>query len=339
VINRNKKSMAVDLHTPGGREIMHRLVRESDVFLSNMNHQQLDGWDLSYDTLHEINPALVYATTTGYGSRTLTTRPAYDMTLQALTGLMTRAGEPGEPPIYLGLGSGDAYCGLLAALGILVALHHRKRTGQGQYVDASLYGSQLFLAAPSLLPYLATRDERYARQRSRREAPNPLWNRYPTSDRWVFLCVHNDDHEWARLCGSFGDSPLGSDERFATAEARSRNRVALIAAIEETLLLQTAAEWMARWEKAGVLASPIQTLADLAEDPQAWQNEYFTETHCDDAGGVVPIRGFPMRLDRTPGRVSALGPDLGAHTELILTELLGYSWEDVTRLQEEGAIP
>ena len=125
VINRNKKSVAIDLKTEGGREIMYRLVAESDVFLSNLAPAMLDAWGLSYDKLKEIKPDIIYATNTGYGRLGGVTKPSFDMTVQALTGIMARLGEPGEPPIYLGMGSGDAYGGIMSALGIALALYQR----------------------------------------------------------------------------------------------------------------------------------------------------------------------------------------------------------------------
>ena len=122
VINRNKKGIAVDLKKPEGQEILYRLVEKSDVFLSNLAPEMLDGWNLSYDKLSAINPRLVYATNTGYGRFSKLTKPSFDMTVQALTGIMARLGEPGQPPIYLGMGSGDAYGGVMSALGIVLAL-------------------------------------------------------------------------------------------------------------------------------------------------------------------------------------------------------------------------
>ncbi|MDP3768549.1 MAG: CoA transferase, partial [Dehalococcoidia bacterium] len=176
VINRNKKSMAVNLNNPAGREIIRRLVQESDVFLSNLTDDNLTKWGLTYDELKELNPRLVYAIASGYGPYAEIAKPSFDMTVQALTGLMTRLGEPGQPPVYIGMGSGDAIGGLMAALGVLLALYQREHTGKGQLINASLYGAQLFLAAPTLQAYLATRSELYSRQQSRKCAPNPLWN-------------------------------------------------------------------------------------------------------------------------------------------------------------------
>ena len=338
VINRNKKSMALDLKQPAGRDIMYRLVEKSDVFLSNMGVELLESWQLGYEKLSAINPRLVYATNTGYGRFGQVSKPSFDMTVQALTGIMARLGEPGQPPIYLGMGSGDAYGGLMSALGIMLALYHRNRSGKGQMLDASLYGAQLFLAARALQAYLATGSEQYAKQQPRKAAENPLWNRYPSKDRWIFLCMPNTDESWSRLCDSLDDSGLASESRFDSTEKRRRNAKTLVARLDRIIKRRTAAEWMARWQPLGIVASPIRNLADLAEDPQAWANDYFVETYCEEVQRQVKVRGLPIGLGKTPGSVRSLGPELGQHTEFILTETLGYSWEQVGEFKAQGVI-
>ena len=339
VINRNKKSMALDLKTQAGRDIMYRLVEHSDVFLSNLTADNLEGWQLTYEKLAAVNPRLVYATTTGYGHYGTTKKPSFDMTVQALTGLMSRLGEPDEPPIYLGMGSGDAYGGLMAAFAILLALHHREATGKGQMIDASLYGAQLFLAAPTLQAYLATGSSRYSRQQSRTTPQNPLWNTYPTKDGWVFLCVPNTEEGWKRLCRSLGPAAPSTDPRFNGVKKRRENATALVALLDRILAEQGAAEWMQRWREIGIAASPIANLAELAEDPQTWANDYLMKTHCEEVQREVTIRGLPVRLSKTPGSVRSLGPELGQDTELILFETLGYSWDEIADLKAKGAIP
>jgi crotonobetainyl-CoA:carnitine CoA-transferase CaiB-like acyl-CoA transferase len=339
VINRNKKSLALDLKQPRGREVLYRLAERSDVFLSNLAAENLAAWGLGYEELAKVNPRLVYATTTGYGRFSTTTRPSFDMTVQALTGLMTRLGEPGEPPIYLGMGSGDAYGGLMAALGILLALAHRRRTGRGQYLDASLYGAQLFLAAPTLQAFLATGDRAYAEQRSRRAPENPLWNTFPAQDRWLVVCLQNDDASFARLAGALGDEALARDARFASAEARRAHATALVDALDARLRTRSADAWMERFRAREIPASPVGTLADLAKDPQAWANDYLMRAHCEEVGREVEIRGLPIGLSRTPGEVRGLGPELGEHTELLLADTLGYSWEEIAELKAQGVIP
>jgi crotonobetainyl-CoA:carnitine CoA-transferase CaiB-like acyl-CoA transferase len=236
------------------------------------------------------------------------------------------------------MGSGDAIGGLMCALGVMLALHQRRRTGRGQEINASLYGAQLFMAAPTLQPYLATGDESYAQQRSRTAPDNPLWNTYPTADRWVFLCLANTDENWARFCDSLGDAALSRDERFAGAEARRDNAAALVAALDARLATCGAREWLARWRAAGIAAAEIGNLADLAADPQAWESGYFMETYCEEVQREVRVRGVPVHLGKSPGSVRSLGPELGQHTEEILVETLGYSWEQIGELKEQRVI-
>lgn len=337
VINRNKRSMAVDLKKPGGQAVVHRLVAESDVFVSNLGRDALRSWGLDYETLHAINPRLVYAHNSGYGHFGDMTKPSFDMTVQALTGIMARLSEPGEPPVYIGMGSGDAFGGLLSAFGIVVALQHRRLTGAGQFIDTSLYGAQLFLAAPALQAYLAG-DEQVARQHARRDVANPLWNVYRARDTWLFLCADNTDRAWRALAATFDDAMLAADDRFATATARITNAPALVDALDAVIATRAADEWVAVWQPLGFPVSPIRTFADLVVDPQAWQNDYLMRAWCEQVHEDVSIRGLPVGLSETPGTVAGLGPELGEQTETILTELLGYSWEHVAELKAEGAI-
>ncbi len=337
VINRNKKSLAVDLNKPAGQEIMSKLVRESDVFLTNVGEDNLAKWDLTYDTLREVNPRLVYALCSGYGQFGAKNKPSFDMTVQALTGIMARLGEPGQPPIYLGMGSGDAVGGLMCALGIMLALQHRRKTGRGQLVNASLYGAQLFLAAPTLQAYLATGDESFAKQQSRGDAPNPLWNTYAANDAWLFVCLANTDEDWSKLCQTFDDDALAWDARFDSPEKRTANRE-LVGELDERIGQRSASEWLERWRVAGIPSAPIDNLADLAQDRQAWANDYFLKAHCEEVNREVTVRGLPIGLSKTPGSVRSLGPELGQHTEELLVDTLGYSWEEIGALKEQGAI-
>ncbi len=339
VINRNKKSLAVDLKKPAGRELLVELVAKSDVFLSNVGNDNLERYGLGYEALAALNPRLVYATTTGYGPFGTNTKPSFDMTVQALTGLMTRLGEPGEPPIYLGMGSGDAYGGMMAAFAIAMALYQRRRTGKGQFLDASLYGSQLFLAAPTLQRFLAGRSERHSRQVSRRDAHNPTWNVFPAQDRWIFVCARNDDATFAKLAGAIGSDALATDARFTGAATRRRHGPELVDALDAIFREGAAAEWTQRLGAAGIASSPIANLADLAQDPQAWANDYFVTAHCEEVKREVKVRGLPVTLGKTPGRVETLGPELGQDTEMILFETLGYDWDRIGELKEQGVIP
>lgn len=338
VINRNKKSMAIDLKKREGQELLYKLVEKADVFLSNLAPEMLAGWNLSYEKLAAINPRLVYATNTGYGRMGGVSKPSFDMTVQALTGIMARLGEPGQPPIYLGMGSGDAYGGIMSALGIVLALYQRQRTGKGQCLDASLYGAQLFLAAPFLQGYLAGK-EGNALQHSRQQAPNPLWNLYPTQDKWVFVCAENTDAQFAALCRVLGAATLAADARYKDAAGRSAYNAALIADIEALTAKRGHGELAAALMQAGLPASPINNLADVIKDEQAWQNQYFLKSYSEEVQREVDVRGLPVTLSKTPGEVNSLGPQLGQDTEVLLMDLLGFEWEAIEELKAKGAIP
>jgi crotonobetainyl-CoA:carnitine CoA-transferase CaiB-like acyl-CoA transferase len=237
------------------------------------------------------------------------------------------------------MGSGDTYGGIMSALGIMMALYQRRRTGVGQYIDASLYGAQLFVGAPTLQPFLASGKELYSTQQSRKQAGNPLWNRYQAKDKWVFLCQENTHQNWSKLCQSLDRTGLADDARFATAEKRAENNTELVATLDGILKERTAQDWMDRWAPRGIVASPIQTLKEISEDPQAWENDYLVKTHCDEVNREVDVRGLPITLSKTPGSVETLGPELGQHTELILFETLGIDWDRIGQLKEQGVIP
>ncbi|MBW2241409.1 MAG: CoA transferase [Deltaproteobacteria bacterium] len=339
VINRNKKSLAVDLKKPEGQELFYELVRKSDVFLSNFQRENLRVWGLTWEKLREINPRLIYATNSGYGHAREINRPSYDINVQALTGLMSRQGEPGEPPIYLGMGSGDTYGGLMSALGIMLALHERRRTGRGQSLDASLYGAQLFMAAPTLQPFLASGKSLYSTQQSRKQAGNPLWNRYQVKDKWIFLCLEDTDENWAALCESLERPELASDARFESARKRGEHNAELVALLDSVLQEQNSQEWIDRCRSLGLPAAPIQNLKDVSGDAQAWENDYLLEVHCGEVNREVDIRGLPITLSKTPGRVESLGPELGQDTELLLMNLLEMEWDRISELKERGVIP
>ncbi|MBW2274268.1 MAG: CoA transferase [Deltaproteobacteria bacterium] len=343
VINRNKKSLAVDLTSEGGQELIRGLAEKADVLLCNQGMKNLEKWGLTWEDLKQVNPRLIHATNTGHGQKGKVSKPSFDINVQALTGIMTRQGEPGQPPIYLGMGSGDAYGGIMSAFGIMMALLHRQKTGKGQAIDASLYGAQLFMGAPTLQPFLASRKEFYSLQRSRSEARNPLWNRYQASDKWLFLCQQNDDAGFAMLCGVLekvlGKQGLSSDARFASPEKRSENSEALIAELDAAFASGDAARWTQGLSDAGIDASPIVTFKELSEDPQAWENDYLLKIGCGEVDREVEIRGLPITLSKTPGSVETLGPELGQDTEIILMEMLGMEWEQIEALKEQGVIP
>jgi crotonobetainyl-CoA:carnitine CoA-transferase CaiB-like acyl-CoA transferase len=317
---------------------MHRLCETADVFLTNLSGKALEKWHVSYDELSKLNPRLIYAMGSGYGPYGNITKPSFDMTVQALIGLMTRQGEPGQPPVYLGMGSGDAMGGMMAALGIMLALHAREETGRGQFLDASLYGAQLFMAAPTFQGYLATGSERFSRQRSRTEPDNALTNTYDADDGWIFLCADDDDASFAGVCRCVDAAALVSDPRFASADARRINAAALVGELDSRMANRGAGEWVDRFEAAGISAARIVDFSVLADDEGAWANDYLMKAHSSEVNREVDIRGMPVSFAQTPGTVETLGPELGQDTEMILFETLGFDWDKIGELKAAGVI-
>ncbi len=339
VINRNKKSLAIDLRSQEGQELFYKLVEQADVFLWNQGMDNLEKWNLSYEKLSAVNPRIIHVTNTGHGQKGTLEKPSFDINVQALTGIMTRQGEPGQPPIYLGMGSGDAYGGIMSAFGILMALYQREKTGRGQAVDASLYGAQLFMGAPTLQPYLASGNDFYSKQISRSDAPNALWNRYKAQDQWMYLCQANTDEGFAALCDAIGAPEIAGDSNYGDAASREANNQKLIAALDAHFASKSAEQWCEALAQAGIPASPIVTFKELAADPQAWQNDYFLKTHCSEVDEEVEIRGLPVTLSKTPGSVETLGPELGQDTEIVLMEVLGMEWDEIEALKAKEVIP
>ncbi len=307
VINRNKKSMALDLKHPArARDHVPPRRAVGRVPLEPRRRQPRAPGSSPTRSSPPINPRLVYATTTGYGHYGTTQKPSFDMTVQALTGLMSRLGEPGQPPIYLGMGSGDAYGGLMAAFAILLALHHRAATGKGQLIDASLYGAQLFLAAPTLQAFLATgSDALLAPAVADGAARTRSGTRTRRRTGGSSSACPNTDESWSAalpapsVTTALGRRPALRDREWKRRDARQRawSRPSMACSRDER-----AAEWMERWSERGIAASPIDNLAELARDPQAWANDYLMKTHCEEVHREVTIRGLPVRLSKTPGR-------------------------------------
>ncbi|HMV70860.1 MAG TPA: CoA transferase, partial [Pseudomonadales bacterium] len=225
------------------------------------------------------------------------------------------------PPIYLGMGSGDAYGGIMSAFAIATALYQRNRSGHGQCIDASLYGAQLYLAAPQLQSYLAGNEDR-ALQHSRREAPNPLWNLYPARGKWVYVCERNEDARFALL-----------------AEARAQNNSALVDALDALAATLDHEALLAAFAERGLIGAQVNTLADVIRDEQAWDNDYLMKAWCEEVRREVDVRGLPVALSKTPGQIDSLGPQLGQDTELLMMDLLEYSWDEIEAFKAAGAIP
>jgi len=337
ILNRNKKSITIDLRQERGQEILYKLAGRADVFVTNFLGSVLKRMKIDYESLSQINPKLIYAQGSGYGERgSDKERPGYDFTaFWARSGIMATLGEPGSPPTPQLPGMGDFISALCLAGGISTALFAREKTGKGQKVSLSLLGAGLWMGGSQAQATLSTGIE-FARV-SRKTVGNPLWNYYQTGDKkWIQLVCLQSDRYWPGFCKAAGRKYLEHDPRFDSHENRMRNNVALISIIDEVMLTMTRDEWGKLFDENGLLWGPALTYAEAINDPQVLENEYIVEVPHPRYGSIKLIAS-PLQFNRTPAKIRSTAPECGQHTEEILLEL-GYSWEDMLGLKDRKVI-
>lgn len=337
--NRGKKSVALDLKQPEGREIVHALVARADVFVQNFRKGVAARLGLDYATLRQVNPKLIYASATGYGPEgEESTEPSFDHLGLARSGVMLAAGEPGMPPLAIAGGVADQMGAIMLAYGVLAALLARERYGVGQEVDASHLGSMTFLQGLSVSSRLMMG---LAMQRtSRARAFNPLWNHYRCADdKWLALAMLQPDRYWADFCDAVGRPELAADPRFADLRVRAKNAEACVALLDEIFAARSRADWIdaLRRHRGDFIFTVVNSVDDLVADPQVLANGYVQEL-AHPQFGATRVVGLPVRLSETPGRVRAPAPEFGQHTEEVLLDLLGWDWDRITALREKQVI-
>lgn len=336
--NRNKRGITVDLRKPEGKEIIYRLAEKSDVFVQNFRPGVAARLGIDYSNLKRYNPRLIYATASGYGLRGPDAdEPTFDYLGLARSGVMNAVGEPGMPPQGMVGGLADQMGAIILAYGILAALVARERLGVGQEIDCSHFGSMiayqsLNVAAACLVGSDLPRQERA-------NAFNPLWNHYQCQDgKWIALAHLQPDRHWPLFCQALGIGHLEKDPRFADAVSREKNARELVAILDKIFATRPAAEWVKFLKSQGdFIVTPVNSVGDLLSDPQALANEYVTE-YDHPTLGKVKLPGIPVHFAQTPGSIRLAAPDFGQHTEEILMELAGYSWEDIEKLKREEVI-
>jgi len=337
-VNHNKKGIAVNFKKEEGKEIIYRLVRNSDIFIHNFRQGVPERLGLGYDTLAQYNPKLIYAALSGYGPKGPEAQePAFDYLGLARSGMMTLVGTPDAPPPGFSGGIADQMGAIMAAYGMLAALLARERLGIGQKIDVSHLGSMMALEGLAIAFRLFT--GRDIPRKNRPKEANPLWNHYLCADgKWIVLGMLQADRYWPAVCKGLGIEHLEKDPRFENMDKRKENSEELISMMDKVFITKSSKEWMKRLKEAGdVVCTPVQTISDLLDDPQVWANEYLIEFD-HSVLGLMKFMGLPIQFSKTPGAARPEAPEFGQHTEEVLIEVGGYSWEEIVALKEKEAI-
>jgi crotonobetainyl-CoA:carnitine CoA-transferase CaiB-like acyl-CoA transferase len=337
VNNRGKRSITVNMQKEEGREVIYRLVKNADVFVHNFRPGIPEKLKMDYETLKQHNPKLIYAAASGFGEKGPDAGAGVlDMVGLARSGICTLLEHDEDPclPHYGGLG--DQAGAMMTAYGVMAALLARERFGVGQKVNTSLLMSVLTLEG------LMVGREFYSKkptvQQNRKSTRNPLWNYYKCKDgKWMVMAMLQSQRYWPDVCRALGIESMIDDPRFKSGAERQANAAELIAMLDNVFAGKTSVEWKDIFRHFDIISAPVHGFSDLVADPQIIANEYIIDYDHEDFGPIKVV-GVPVALGETPGRVIAEAPKFGQHTEEVLIELGGYTWEEIAKLRDKGAI-
>jgi len=327
-INRNKKSLTLDMKNTRSKDILERMIKQSDIIVENFRPGAADRLGLGYEQVKKINPKIIYCSISGFGQdgpyREL---PGFDQTLQGMGGMMSITGEPDGPPMKVGVAIADISGGMFAGFGIMLALFHREKTGKGQWVDTSLLDSQI-----AWLTYRAGEFFASGKLPEKVGSGHPMivpYQAFKAKDEYINIAAGNDQL-WKRFCKVINMENIMDDPKFVTNAKRVENRKELIAILSKIIETKTGAEWLKLLEDAGIPAGPIYTLDKLFSDPQVLHRKMMVElTH--PKAGKIKVTGVPVKLSEAPGKITAPPPLLGQHNKEVLKDL-GYSAEEIEKL-------
>jgi crotonobetainyl-CoA:carnitine CoA-transferase CaiB-like acyl-CoA transferase len=335
--NRGKRSLALNITEPSAAPVLHRLLSTADVFVTNLRTRVLERVGLTYERLRDVNPRLVYAGLTGYGTEgPEADRAAFDYAaFWGRAGIMASLGEPNQPPPTQRPGMGDHTTALAIAGAVSAALLARQRTGRGQELRLSLIRTGTWFQSCDIQVCLNAGvgyepAGRYA-------APNPLFNQYQTQDgRWIHLIMLQPDRHWAAFCAAVDREDLREDPRFKTVRERQANSRALIEILDPILASKSEAEWKERFDRHDVYWGRIQSVREVVADEQVRAAGAFQPVTLP-SGAQTEVIASPVDFSDTPSIARSSAPELGQHSEEVLLEL-GYSWEEIGELKARGAI-
>ena len=333
--NRNKRSMTLNLKSEEGLEILKKLIAKGDVLVDNFKTGTLSRWGLDYETLQEIRPGLIYCTVTGYGyTGPYSSRPGYDLIVQATGGFMSITGPENGDPSRAGVAIADISTGMFAANAILAALYSREQTGKGQRIDMSLLDSQVALLSYAATNYFVSGS---ITNRLGNAHPNIVpYQSFKARDMHFVLAVGNDK-QWEIFCKSINKPEWIDDEKYSTNALRVSNRKQLIDQLSKLFATQNAGYWLEIFDKVGLPSGPINELDKVFENEQIKSREMQIELpHSID--NKVTLLNSPIKIPTSPTKTHKAPPTLGEHTEEILKEKIGLDQDTVARLRNEGIL-
>jgi crotonobetainyl-CoA:carnitine CoA-transferase CaiB-like acyl-CoA transferase len=334
-VNRNKKSVTLDIAKPEGQAIILKLLEHCDILVENFKVGALAKYGLGYEQLAKTHPRLIYCSITGFGQTgPYAPRPGYDALIQAMGGVMSLTGEPNGSPQKVGVPVADLFAGLYGCIGILAAVNHRNNTGQGQQIDIGMLDTHVAWLANQGMNYLATGENP---PRLGNQHPNIApYQEFPTKDGYIILAVGNDP-TFERFCKAFGQAALLADPRFATNPIRVQNRQLVTDTLTPVMKSKTTAEWIEALEALKIGCGPINTLEQVFADPHVQAREMVVEM-AHGSGETVKVIANPVKLSATPPSYRSAPPVLGEHTQNVLTDVLKMSAADIAALKEKGIL-
>jgi CoA:oxalate CoA-transferase len=334
-INRNKKSITINLKHEKGKEIFREMVKDADIVIENFRPGTMKRLGLGYEELRKINEKIIYAASSGFGhTGPYSERPAYDAIVQAMGGLMSITGQKDGSPTRVGSSIGDIIAGLYTTIGIFAALRYRDKEGVGQKVDISMLDGQVSILENAIARYFATG-----------KSPKPAGNRhnsiipfepFETSDGELMIAAGNDNL-WQKLCLALNRPSLSEDSRFVTNPLRAKNYNELRPILADLFKQKTTKEWHKILLDNGVPNGPINNIENVVNDPQVKAREMIVEVDHPKAG-KVKMAGIPIKMSKSQGEIRMPSPSLGEHTEDILKRILNFNDEEIIKLREEGVL-
>lgn len=334
--NRNKKSVTLDFTKPEGLTLAKKIISTCDILVENFKTGSLDRHGLGYETLKQEYPGLIYCSITGFGhTGPLKDDAGYDFMIQAMGGIMSVTGDPGGAPMKCGVAIADLMAGMYAATGILAALHHRDKTGQGQHIDLALFDSQVAWLA-NVGQYYLTSENTVPRLGNAHSTIVP-YEAFMAQDGWIVLAVGND-RQFRDFCTLAGKPELADDPRFETNAKRVVNRAALTPIVKDIIAAKTVTHWMKTLEEKRVPCGPVQTVDQVFAHPQTKaRNMTMTLPH-PASPEPVTLTASPLKMSATPATYRHAPPTLGQHTHETLKNLLAMNDDDIAHLQQQGVI-